>query len=83
MANIDVKTIGGWLIAILLSGITALTASSSRLSKIETKQEIQDVKIEAIQGVQREILQNVKETNTTVNDIKIQLTNKADKKYIR
>ena len=83
MSNIDTKTIGGWIITILLSLLTAFTMSSSRVQRFQNTQDVQDLKIETLEKLQKEILDNVKETNKTVTNIEIQLNNKADKKWLR
>lgn len=79
MSNIDTKTIGSWLIAILLSAITAFTtisaksseyeeAQNKRVADIEKKQEIQDVRMQIYEKRQSEILDAVKETNSAVKE---------------
>lgn len=90
MANLDTKTIGSWLIAVLLSAITAFTTISAksseyeetqekRMNSIEKKQDVQDIRMQIYEKRQSEILDAVKEINSTVTDIKIQLAQKKDK----
>jgi 23S rRNA U2552 (ribose-2'-O)-methylase RlmE/FtsJ len=85
MAHLDTKTIGGWLIAILLSGFTAFATSKQQSQdhsqQIETKQIVLEQQVEFLKSNQEKILKAVESANTGITEIKIQLNLKADKQW--
>lgn len=81
------KTIFGWALTILLSVFGSYATSSKTIEdkvyQISNDQSADHVRINAIErqqiDIRREFLDNVKEINGNITDIKVSLQNKKDK----
>lgn len=77
--RLDTKTIGGWIITILLALFTGTLASNARSSEIEKDGREYKVRIEILEKNQDKMLKLVEDINNNVTEIKTTVKNQKEK----
>ena len=68
--GLDTKTVGGWIVTILLALFTGTLASNARSSEIEKDGREYRVRIDALEKNQEKILKLVDDTHTIAIELK-------------
>ena len=72
-----------WVFTFCIGVAGAYLTINTQISNINSKLEILELRVKHTENVQDETAENYKEIMNSLNEIKLQLKDKADKKYIQ